>query len=166
MREGRHNNCIKESGFSGQYLSLNWHQAFFSGSMETQESVPRGVLGFKFCLIVFGQVRGGWKILWNRLTRRGRWWIKNWNPILLSMCLFPRFPIDFIPTPLSPSPRLTYMIPWWLFQLQPYISREAWAPQLLVSSDPLNPEGPTGQSSQGWQILSANLASATNRLWS
>lgn len=32
------------------------------------------------------------------------------------------------------------------------------------SSDSLNPEEPTGQSSQGWQTSSENLASATNRL--
>ena len=39
---------FKESGFSRQYLFLNWHQAFFSGSVETQDSVPRGVLRLSF----------------------------------------------------------------------------------------------------------------------
>lgn len=39
-RDERELNYPKESGFARQYLPLNWHQAFLSGSMETQGSVP------------------------------------------------------------------------------------------------------------------------------
>lgn len=42
MGEGENNCHRQESGFSRQYLFLNWHQVFFSGSVETQ--VPRGLL--------------------------------------------------------------------------------------------------------------------------
>lgn len=60
MREGEHNGS-KESKFSRQYLSLHWHQIFFSGSVETQESAPRGVLRLSFAWLSLGRQEGGGK---------------------------------------------------------------------------------------------------------
>lgn len=103
MREGEHN-CSKESKFSRQYLSLHWHQIFFSESVETQESVPRGVLRLSFAWLSLGRQEGDGKFYGTDKLEKVWRWIKNWNPIL-SMCLFdfhiflsPLFPV------LSPLP--------------------------------------------------------------
>lgn len=142
MKKGEHNNFIKESGFSRKYLSLNWHQTFFSGSVKTQGSVPRGVLRLSFVWLALDrQERHGRFCGTDKLEEVGDW-LKIGIWYCQCVYLISTFSCPLYSHSAFPSPRLTYMIPWWLFQLQPYISREAWAAQLPASSDPLNPEGP------------------------